>query len=115
MKLSLCLDPGRRWSEALTLAQHVDAAGWHAETIAVGIIYECDLVIDAQGVPWVAYLTSGPPNQLWLGHLENGAWIWESVNYWNAGQPALALDPGGVPSIAHGGRLAFLGLMFAER
>jgi len=35
VKLSLCLDPGRQWSDALTLARHVDAAGWHA-------IYQCD-------------------------------------------------------------------------
>jgi F420-dependent oxidoreductase-like protein len=35
VKLSLCLDPGRPWSETLTLARHVDAAGWHA-------VYQCD-------------------------------------------------------------------------
>ena len=35
MRLSLCLDPGRRWSDAMILARHIDAAGWYA-------IYHCD-------------------------------------------------------------------------
>jgi alkanesulfonate monooxygenase SsuD/methylene tetrahydromethanopterin reductase-like flavin-dependent oxidoreductase (luciferase family) len=35
VRLSVCLDPGRPWSEASALARHVDAAGWHA-------VYQCD-------------------------------------------------------------------------
>lgn len=35
MKLSLCVDPGRSWPEALALAQQADSAGWHA-------VYVCD-------------------------------------------------------------------------
>src|SRR5215471_11525320 len=30
MRMSLCIDPGRSWTQVLALAQRVDSAGWHA-------------------------------------------------------------------------------------
>ena len=46
MKLSLCLDPGRPWQDAMILARQVDAAGWHA-------LYQCDHFMPhhADGLP----------------------------------------------------------------
>ena len=46
MKLSLCLDPGRPWSEARAMARQVDEAGWHA-------VYQCDHFMphDVDGLP----------------------------------------------------------------
>ena len=55
MKLSLCVDPGRPWSEAMTLARRVDAAGWHA-------VYQCDHFMPhhPDGVP-----IAGPVSECW--------------------------------------------------
>ncbi len=55
MRLSLCLDPGREWSQARALAQRVDAAGWHA-------VYLCDHFMphDPAGVP-----LDGPVTECW--------------------------------------------------
>lgn len=55
MKLSLCLDPARSWPELRALAQHADAAGWHA-------IYQCDHFMphDADGAP-----RDGPVSECW--------------------------------------------------
>ena len=46
MKLSLCLDPSRPWSDAMALAHHVDQSGWHA-------VYQCDHFMphDVDGLP----------------------------------------------------------------
>jgi alkanesulfonate monooxygenase SsuD/methylene tetrahydromethanopterin reductase-like flavin-dependent oxidoreductase (luciferase family) len=35
VRMSLCIDPGRSWPQALALARQVDLAGWHA-------VYVCD-------------------------------------------------------------------------
>ena len=55
MKLSLCLDPARPWSEARRLAQYVDSAGWHA-------LYQCDHFMPhhPDGIPM-----GGPTSECW--------------------------------------------------
>ena len=55
MKLSLCLDPGRPWSDVLALARRADSAGWHA-------VYVCDHFMphDPAGDP-----VDGPTLECW--------------------------------------------------
>jgi len=55
VKLSICLDPARSWSEARTLARRVDVAGWYG-------IYQCDHFMphDPDGLP-----IDGPVSECW--------------------------------------------------
>ncbi len=44
MHLGLCLDPGRPWSDVLTLAQRADEAGWRS-------VYVCDHFMPVEDAP----------------------------------------------------------------
>jgi F420-dependent oxidoreductase-like protein len=55
MRLSLCLDPGRPWSDAVALARLVEARGWYA-------VYQCDHFMphDVEGRS-----VDGPVSECW--------------------------------------------------
>ncbi len=55
MQMSMIVDPGRPWDDMVTLARHLDDAGWYA-------VYTCDhfMPYDADGVP-----QDGPVLECW--------------------------------------------------